>query len=862
MAGRDAFRTDLRDEIVDHLVAGSSVDLIGQKGSGRSMLVADATSGLVERGWDVVRVQGIATLKDRPLEALAVADLARRGDHRGESAVTTAVRLVEKAVDDGRTVLVVDDVDDLDQASAGAVTAAHARRAFPLLTASRPRPERSADPYALPSEVRPGVQLTVPVLDYVDVSALLGAVLPGEVDPEVVTRINRSSGGLPGLVVAVAEAARRSGRLRQVNGTWVAGPDLWSPGLTRVVQPLIADLDPDGVEAVQILSLAGAVDLPTAVELVGWQALEDLDACQLLRFVPQGDGVVVGIYPPLVEERYRHLPLGARRLRFADRMTQLLDPGARTEPEERERSTVAQWFEPVVDASAVPTEEPGRAGLSDTVLNRLTADEQRRQLLLRRHEWERHPSPRTAAHYLRALLIGNGSIEAMHEVVDGTPPSDDPAEMAAFYRWRAHALATADDDPDAARALLRRAGGEVGPWSGLLHAVEDHLTLVYDRVPAWREWPATSDPVWSRTREFSSTVDAEHLLATGRPEAAAALLSATEWTDPDFATRSRVLTGLAMLVDGDVHGALTWSSAHLERARAHVDVEAVPGHAFVALSALLLLGRTRELRRLLGSVLAIGLGSALQRHYLAAILEVAAAVARRDGHVTSSAMLAGQAERTSRRGAALLPSVSWVPRTDGADGVDPEQGWEAVLDLLERGYLVSAAVRAGDLIDVAPDPERVATLRGAVGPEPAGLVETIVQVAEATVDEDVMAGATLGRRLADAGQVTLGVRAARATVRRLRAEDRNAEARAVQQDVDRALRRAGVDPDALLDPLPGATLTAREQEVGTLVADGLANGEIARALGISVKTVENHLNRLLHKLGVTDRSGVRAALRG
>ncbi|HAI20562.1 MAG TPA: DNA-binding response regulator, partial [Clostridiales bacterium UBA8153] len=49
-------------------------------------------------------------------------------------------------------------------------------------------------------------------------------------------------------------------------------------------------------------------------------------------------------------------------------------------------------------------------------------------------------------------------------------------------------------------------------------------------------------------------------------------------------------------------------------------------------------------------------------------------------------------------------------------------------------------------------------------------------------------------------------------------------------------------------------LTAREAEVLSLVAAGMSNGEIARALFISEKTVKNHLSRVFEKLGVSDRT--------
>ena len=49
-------------------------------------------------------------------------------------------------------------------------------------------------------------------------------------------------------------------------------------------------------------------------------------------------------------------------------------------------------------------------------------------------------------------------------------------------------------------------------------------------------------------------------------------------------------------------------------------------------------------------------------------------------------------------------------------------------------------------------------------------------------------------------------------------------------------------------------LTPREREVFALLGRGMANKRIARELGISEKTVKIHVSRVLHKLGVADRT--------
>jgi DNA-binding NarL/FixJ family response regulator len=53
---------------------------------------------------------------------------------------------------------------------------------------------------------------------------------------------------------------------------------------------------------------------------------------------------------------------------------------------------------------------------------------------------------------------------------------------------------------------------------------------------------------------------------------------------------------------------------------------------------------------------------------------------------------------------------------------------------------------------------------------------------------------------------------------------------------------------------PADDLSPRERQVLLLVADGLANKQIARALGITERTVKAHLGNVFRQIGVADRT--------
>ncbi len=100
--------------------------------------------------------------------------------------------------------------------------------------------------------------------------------------------------------------------------------------------------------------------------------------------------------------------------------------------------------------------------------------------------------------------------------------------------------------------------------------------------------------------------------------------------------------------------------------------------------------------------------------------------------------------------------------------------------------------------------------------------------------------------------------AMRELVARVQALLRRAAARSDAARVTAPPRAAGPTDEALASRFG---LTARQVEVVRLLAEGLANDEIARTLGISPNTARNHTEHVMRKLGVTARAQVGALLR-
>jgi DNA-binding NarL/FixJ family response regulator len=143
-----------------------------------------------------------------------------------------------------------------------------------------------------------------------------------------------------------------------------------------------------------------------------------------------------------------------------------------------------------------------------------------------------------------------------------------------------------------------------------------------------------------------------------------------------------------------------------------------------------------------------------------------------------------------------LPSMSGVEATDRIQALDDPPS-VLVLTMVDDDDTVVAALRAG---------ARGYVLKGAAGEEVAAAVRTIAA-----------GGAVFGAGVA-------------AQVLAMNSGGRSRE------------------------PMGRGVFTDREREVLALLAEGSSNKQIALALGLSLKTVQNYVSRILDKLQVSDRT--------
>jgi transcriptional regulator EpsA len=74
------------------------------------------------------------------------------------------------------------------------------------------------------------------------------------------------------------------------------------------------------------------------------------------------------------------------------------------------------------------------------------------------------------------------------------------------------------------------------------------------------------------------------------------------------------------------------------------------------------------------------------------------------------------------------------------------------------------------------------------------------------------------------------------------------------QSIEREIAEAGVRPNAPGVGYSSASISEREEQVLGWVREGMSNQEIGVQLGISPLTVKNHVQKILRKLGATNRA--------
>ena len=129
------------------------------------------------------------------------------------------------------------------------------------------------------------------------------------------------------------------------------------------------------------------------------------------------------------------------------------------------------------------------------------------------------------------------------------------------------------------------------------------------------------------------------------------------------------------------------------------------------------------------------------------------------------------------------------------------------------------------------------------------------------LDGDVRAHVDAATRFLELG---FNVRAAEISARAARDAKRHGDTRSAAR-LERIASSAVGRMDGVLTPSitgykAAVPLTDREREIASLVSRGATSKEVGLHLNLSARTVDNHLQRVFAKLGVSGRRELRAAI--
>lgn len=846
--------------------------LVGPPGVGKTRLAAAALAAAERAGLPTARVTATRAAADVSFGALhPLLDAHDPQDGGGGEDSTPAYRaeLLRRAAaalaaraGDRRLVLQIDNAHFLDDASATLVhQLAGAGAAVLLLTLGTDRPP----PPGVVALWKDGLvtRFDVPALDGAAIDDLLGRVLGGPLDSAAVARLAAHSQGNLLYLRELVVAALDSGALVDDAGMWrlLAMPTV-SPRLAELLEVRLAGLDPARrslVEAVALGEPIGAAELAALGDPADAEALE---ARGLLIGLVDGRRLELRVGHPLygrvlragISTLRRRAVLrtladtvaatGARRAGDLVRMTgwrleaggasaaELLEAAetarrafdfAAAERFARAAAAAGAGFDALVVGADLAALQ-GRGTEADAELAALKGEDDRERARL---AVARMDNLRFVGRFDDALDVAARSVL---EIAPG--PLRDEIEA------RRAGLLLAAEGPDAAARAARAiraaypdpagAPGAAVAWACLICAQALTRTGAADAaveaVAAGQAAHLTAEPPARWPSWVLDLARAEALASAGRPAEAETLAGrrhdlAIDAGAIDAQAYAAATLARAALARGRVHTAGRWAREAVTLLRSLGRLWMLPG-ALASLARAEALGRrTTQASAALAELDALALPATAWIH--ADVLGARAWTAAAAGDVPAACGLLTEAadwgERTGDRLGALT-ALHDLGRLGRARGV------EARL----RGLADGAA---GDLA-----PAQVAHVAALARGDAAGLAAA----AEAFETQDAWLLAAEATADAAVAWRRAGRPKPAGTAQRL-AEDR-------------ATRCEGAATPALSALEARAVLTPAEREAALLAGAGRSNREIAAELHLSVRTVENRLQRTYEKLGVSSRA--------
>lgn len=849
----------------------AAIVVTGPAGVGKSRLARDACDAVAD-GVAVLRVFASDAAGGVPFGAFAhVVPPPELGSPDPTSMLRTATERVLEHYDDGLGVLFVDDAHLLDSASVALLH--HLIHSSPLavLITVRTGDPAPRDVARLWTDDRVEV-LELTDLDESDTAALVTDLCDGPVDATTADEIWRATRGNPLFVRELVTAALADERLRLDEGLIRLQGALSAPArLAELVRSQLQANHADDVDALELLAVVGPIDLDAFLGEVGSETVDRLDRAGAVAVATSGPD------RPRPDLRLGH-PL------YTEALVETMAVGRRRGLQRRAAALLQGLAGPAIRyREAMLRIECGLGVDGDTIEQAAQYalacfDRDAAERLVRSAvETETDPTTRIELERILAKLLRwtgrHDDAEALLQRADVTAV-DDSHLLAEHLIARSENLFRGLLDADAAHALLDSA-----------------KDATFEDADAQRLEAFDASLLLLEARVTEAANAAEALIARG--------------SDPSAAAMAAVVVAYAQGRTGRFErasGAADLAEALAER---HDGVLADDPTAPWSARCLALAdsGALDECERELRA--GPGGGQALDRVHWQSwreLIDARAQVAR--GKVSTAALHARSAalsfrdhedralERVAWAGLARVEAQRGIAATDAierARAIDPgpfrlldcEIGWSqawvaiaggrltkgvallrsAVDEAKTSGQFALSVAMAHDVLRVEPSAdaarlvmEHASVVEGALAAARCAHAEALLDGDAARFDDVADAFAALGAELLAAETCAQAAAQARAA-----GDTRRARLMATKA-MDHHRHCEDAETPALRSMREPVALTRREREVAALAANGLTGPEIADQLFLSVRTVNNHLQRAYQKLGIESRAGLADAL--
>lgn len=842
----------------------------GPAGVGKTRLVSECRGLATDIGFAVVRITPTRTAAGIPFGAVAPFLPSGREPSSEVRLLRSAVRAIADTAA-GRPLLVtVDDAHLLDDGSATVIAQLVAERQAFVCAAMR-----AGDP--VPDAVvglwKEGLarRIDLEPLSPAEIAALVERALGGPPESATQQLLWQQTGGNPLFLREVLLAATTTGALRERGGIWRLAPGpITSTRLVELVEQRLRELAADERQALTLVAFGEPVDVGVIEGVCGAEAIEALERQALIVVEPSGARIEARLANLLYGDAIRSAT-SVLQARAAYRMLIRAqgDGGARRRDDDLR---LASW-----------TLESGDALDPAAALDAAGAAAARSAFAL-------------AERFARRAVDGGGGLDATLLL------SEFLAYQGKFDETE-HVLAAVEDDLTTDEQVMAFAVNR----AALLHT-------------AGRDDEAFAVHHWAIARVGSAAIRSElifllawHELLNGDPVGALHRIEGFLDGPVTRATvRAAIVAGLALPLLGRTSEALALSERHLGRyVELHSAPQVVPAalHAVFRAFAFSCAGRPREALAISEAAHRASVEDGATRVQAWAAMELARAHLLLGNSVDAArfaregAVLTGELRRgVSGRWCLTLVSLAESMGGDAAAAADALQagdrlarahaglmdaevdrahGWVAAAagdTASARDHFAAAAARAATTGEAALEVTALHDLARLGAPDAAAprlgelsalvdgeLVTACAADAAARRDRDPSALQAAADRFESLGMLLHTAESLVAAGAALAgAGDLRAAAACERRARAAAQRCNGAATPALASLMARADreLTAGEREVAVLAAAGLASRVIAERLFVSVRTVENRLQRAYRKLGVRDRAGLADALSG